>query len=143
MNRWIAIIWSARSSVNIQYRMEAIKAYEKQALPLLKDISELYRIERQATDLGLSHERRGLFRHAKAKPVLKRLQRRFRGLEGGLPLFGKLREAVTYAPQGRLALGGYLQHRDVSGMPRPGATHRRRGSAGRVPTGVLEPTIVL
>lgn len=28
-------------------------------------------------------------------------------------------------------------------MPRPGATHRRLGSAGRVLTGLLEPTIVL
>jgi transposase len=44
-----------------RYVLEAIKADERQALPLLKDISELYRIERQATDLGLSHERRGLF----------------------------------------------------------------------------------
>ena len=59
---------------------------------LNEDISELYRIERLATDLGLSHARRGIFRHAKAKPVLKRLQRRFRALDGGLPLFGKLRE---------------------------------------------------
>jgi hypothetical protein len=28
-------------------------------------------------------------------------------------------------------------------MPCPGATHRRLGSAGRVLTGLLEPTIVL
>jgi transposase len=80
-----------------RYVLEAIKADEKEALPLLKDISELYRIEQQATDMGLSHERRGLYRHAKAKRVLKRLQRRFRALGRDLPLFGKLREAVTYA----------------------------------------------
>jgi transposase len=92
-----------------RYVLEAIKADEKPALPLLKDISELYRIERQATDLGLSHERRGLFRHAKAKPVLKRLQRRFRALERDLPLFGKLREAVTYANNRWRSLAQYAK----------------------------------
>ena len=80
-----------------RYVLEAIKADEMQALPLLRDIDELYRIERQATELGLTAARRGMFRHAKAKPVLKRLQRRFRSLERGAPVFGKLREAVTYA----------------------------------------------
>jgi transposase len=80
-----------------RYVLEALKAEEAQALALLKDITELYRIERQATALGLSLAHRGLFRHAKAKPVLKRLQRRFRALEREAPLFGKLREAVNYA----------------------------------------------
>jgi transposase len=80
-----------------RYVLEAVKADEAQALPLLKDITKLYRIEREATDLGLSYAQRGLYRHAKAKPVLKRLQRRFRALERDAPLFGKLREAVTYA----------------------------------------------
>ena len=36
-------------------------------------------------------------RYAKAKPILKRLQRQFRALERDTPLFGKLREAVVYA----------------------------------------------
>jgi transposase len=80
-----------------RYVREAVKAGEAQALPLLKDITRLYRIEKEATNLGLSHVQRGLYRHAKAKPVLKRLQRRFRTLEREAPLFGKLREAVTYA----------------------------------------------
>ena len=80
-----------------RYVLEAVKANEAEALPLLKDITELYNIEQQATDLGLTHARRGAFRHAKAKPVLKRLQRRFLKLQRNLPLFGKLREAVTYA----------------------------------------------
>lgn len=80
-----------------RYVLEAIKADEMQALPLLKDIEELYGLERQATKLGLTAAQRGLFRHAKAKPVLKRLQHRFRALERDMPLFGKLREAVTYA----------------------------------------------
>lgn len=80
-----------------RYVREAVKAGESQALPLLKDITRLYRIEKEATHLGLTHAQRGLYRHAKAKPVLKRLQRRFRALERDAPLFGKLREAVTYA----------------------------------------------
>jgi hypothetical protein len=80
-----------------RYVLEAVQANEAEALPLLKDITELYNIEQQATDLGLTHARRGAFRHAKSKPVLKRLQRRFLKLQRNLPLFGKLREAVTYA----------------------------------------------
>jgi transposase len=80
-----------------RYVLEAVKAQETQALPLLKDITELYGIERQATQMGLTDTRRGAFRHAKAKRILKRLQRRFRALERQAPLFGKLREAVTYA----------------------------------------------
>ena len=80
-----------------RYVLEAIKADEMQVLALLRDIDELYAIERQATKLGLTPDRRGMFRHAKAKPVLKRLQRRFRALEKDMPLFGNLREAVIYA----------------------------------------------
>jgi transposase len=80
-----------------RYVLEAVKAHEMQAVPLLQDITELYAIEQQAKDLGLNHVRRGAWRHAKAKPVLKRLQRHFRALERDAPLFGKLREAVTYA----------------------------------------------
>jgi transposase len=80
-----------------RYVLEAIKADEAQALPLLKDITELYNIEKRATALGLTYAQRGGLRHAKAKPVLKRLQRKFLKLKRDLPLFGKLREAVTYA----------------------------------------------
>lgn len=80
-----------------RYVLDAIKSDEHQALPLLKGISELYRIERQAKDRGLTHEQRGYFRHAKAKPVLKRLQAQFRALERTAPPSGNLREAVTYA----------------------------------------------
>jgi hypothetical protein len=80
-----------------RYVLEAIKAREMQAVPLLKNITELYAMGQQAKDLGLSHAQRGALRHAKARTVLKRLQRRFRALERQAPLFGKLREAVTYA----------------------------------------------
>lgn len=70
---------------------------ERQAIPLLRDITELYRIERLARLLGLTHEERALLRHARAKPVLRRLQRKFRALEHTAPASGNLREAVTYA----------------------------------------------
>ena len=80
-----------------RYVLEAVKAGEKAALPLLKEITRLYRIERQATDRGMNATQRGALRYAKAKPILKRLQRQFRALERDTPLFGKLREAVVYA----------------------------------------------
>jgi len=80
-----------------RYVLDAIKSDEHQALPLFKDITELYRFERQAKDRGLTHEQRGYFRHAKAKPVLKRLQAKFRALERTAPASGNLRDAVTYA----------------------------------------------
>jgi transposase len=80
-----------------RYVLDAIKSDERQAIPLLRDITALYRIERVARVLGLSHEARGLLRHAQAKPVLRRLQRKFRALEHTAPPSGNLREAVTYA----------------------------------------------
>jgi transposase len=80
-----------------RYVLDAIKSDERQAIPLLRDITQLYRIEKLARQLGLSHEQRGLLRHARAKPVLKRLQRKFRALEHAAPPSGNLREAVTYA----------------------------------------------
>jgi transposase len=80
-----------------RYVLEAIKSDERQAIPLLRDITELYRIERLARLMGLTHEQRGLLRHVRAKPVLKRLQRKLRALERTAPPSGNLREAVTYA----------------------------------------------
>jgi len=80
-----------------RYVLDSVKSDERDAIPLLRDISELYRIERSAQALGLTHEERGLLRHAQAKPVLKRLQRQFRALERTAPPSGNLREAVTYA----------------------------------------------
>jgi hypothetical protein len=80
-----------------RYVLDAVKSDELEALPLLKDITELYRIEKAAKERGLTPERRGYFRHAKAKPVLKRLQRQFRALDRTAPPSGNLREAITYA----------------------------------------------
>jgi transposase len=80
-----------------RYVLDAIKSDEREALPLFKDISELYRLERVAKDRRLTDEQRGYFRHARAKPVLKGLQAKFRELERTAPPTGNLREAVTYA----------------------------------------------
>jgi len=80
-----------------RYVLEAVKAGEVAAVPLLKEITGLYRIERQATERGMNADQRGALRYAKAKPILKQLQRQFRALERDTPLFDKLREAVIYA----------------------------------------------
>jgi transposase len=80
-----------------RYVLDAIKSDEHQAVPLLKDITQLYRIERQAKERGLTYEQRSYLRHAKAKPILKRLQAKFRTLERAAPPSGNLRDAVTYA----------------------------------------------
>ena len=80
-----------------RYVLDAIKANELEALPLLRDITALYQIERQAKKQEMTHEQRGHWRHAKAKPVLKRLQRKFLKLAANPAVTGNLREAVTYA----------------------------------------------
>jgi transposase len=80
-----------------RYVLDAIKANELEALPLLRDITTLYRIERQAKKRELSHTQRGYWRHGKAKPVLKRLLSKFRALAANPAIVGNLREAVTYA----------------------------------------------
>lgn len=92
-----------------RYVLDALKSDERQAVPLYKDISELYRLERVAKDQGLTDEQRGYFRHAKAKPVLKRLQAQFRELEHTAPPTGNLRDAVTYAKNRWQHLSGYAK----------------------------------
>jgi Transposase IS66 family len=63
-----------------RYVLDAIKSDEHQAVPLMRGITALHRIEAQADAWNLTSERRGLYRHAKSKPILKRLQRKFRKL---------------------------------------------------------------
>ena len=92
-----------------RYVVDALKSDERQAVPLYKDISELYRLERVAKDRGLTDEQRGYFRHAKAKPVLKRLHAQFRELEHTAPPTGNLRDAVTYAKNRWQHLSGYAK----------------------------------
>jgi transposase len=75
----------------------AVVCNDPDALPLLKEITRLYRLETVADERGLTPVQRGYFRHAKAKPILKELHRRFLDLDRGKPLDGHLRTAVTYA----------------------------------------------
>ena len=59
---------------------------------------------------------RGALRYAKAKLILKRLQRRFRALERDTPLFGKLREAVIYANHRWRNLARYAESSAVTSL---------------------------
>jgi transposase len=87
----------------------SLTALASHALPLLRDITALYQIERQATKQEMTHEQRGHWRHAKAKPVLKRLQRKFLKLAANPAVTGNLREAVTYATNRWPFLAGYAK----------------------------------
>ncbi len=89
--------------------VEAVRADELEALALLKDITELYRIEREADVRGLSVLQRGYWRHGLAKPVLKRLQRRFLALSATALPASRLGEAVTYANNRWPHLAGYAK----------------------------------
>ena len=80
-----------------RYVLDAIKFDEHQAVPPMRGITALHRIEVQADALNLTSERRGLHRHAKSKPILKRLRRKFRKFAHTAPSSGHLRDAVTYA----------------------------------------------
>jgi transposase len=80
-----------------RYVLKAMVANEAEMTPILKDITELYRIERRAKRLKLSHEERGHCRHLYAKPILKRMQKAFRKLKDWPALEGDALEAVTYA----------------------------------------------
>jgi transposase len=89
--------------------LEAVRADEADAIPLLREITDLYRIEREADRRGLTTEQRGYWRHGLAKPVLKRLQRRFHALAATALPASKLGEAVTYAMNRWAHLAGYAK----------------------------------
>jgi hypothetical protein len=93
-----------------RYVLAAVEAGHKEAIPLFEDISELYAIETEAKLRGLTPAQRGLLRHAKAKPVLKRLQKGFLKLKKrSEPLLGKLEDAVTYATNRWSHLAAYAK----------------------------------
>jgi transposase len=79
-----------------RYVFAAFLDQEPLAIPLLDGIGELYAIEREAEERGFNHFQRGQWRHAKAKPILKRLQRQLLQLDADPAVQGKLKEAVTY-----------------------------------------------
>ena len=93
----------------------ALKANEAEALPLLQEIGKLYGIEDQAEEWArarkqdLTDTQRGYFRHAYAKPILKRLQKRFLELRARPGLFGNLRKAVIYGTKRWRELARYAK----------------------------------
>jgi hypothetical protein len=50
-------------------------------VPFLEEIAKLYAIEKDATARGLPGVQRGCPRHAKARPILKELQRMFQAAQ--------------------------------------------------------------
>jgi len=80
-----------------RYVLEAIKSDERQAIPLLRDITELYRIERLARLLGLTHDQRGPAAPCQGKAGLEAPAAQAPRLEHTAPPSGNLRDAVTYA----------------------------------------------
>jgi len=67
------------------------------ALALVKEIGELYAIEREATERGYSAAQRGYYRYAKCRPVFKRLKARFEELKRTELPSSHLADAASYA----------------------------------------------
>jgi len=80
-----------------RYVLRAMVANQHEMQPILRAILELYRIERRAKRLKLSHAERGHYRHLFAKPILKGMQKVFLRLKDSEKLEGAALEAVTYA----------------------------------------------
>jgi transposase len=76
---------------------DAIKAGDANAVPFLEEIAKLYAIEKEATGGGLTDEQRGCLRHAKARPILKKLQRMFQAARQTTLPKSALGEAARYA----------------------------------------------
>ena len=77
--------------------VDAIKAGDADAVPFLGLIAQLYAIEKDATARGLSDVQRGYLRHAKARPILKELQRMFQQAQRTSLPKSALGEAARYA----------------------------------------------
>lgn len=76
---------------------DAAKAGEAAAVPLLLDIGRLYAIEKEADERGLTDNQRAALRHARARPILRELQRRFAELQRTELPRSLLGEAARYA----------------------------------------------
>jgi len=68
-----------------------------EAVPLLLEIGELYAIEKNANERELTDGQRGCLRHAKARPLLKNLQRMFADAQKCALPRSALGEAARYA----------------------------------------------
>ena len=67
------------------------------ALALVKEIGELYAIERQADERGYTDAQRSYYRYAKCRPVFKRLKARFEHLKRTELPSSHLGDAAQYA----------------------------------------------
>lgn len=96
-----------------RYVLAAMVAHEAEMAPILKDITELYRIERRVKRLKLTLEQRGLYRHALAKPILKPMRKAFWELKHDPKKTARLEgdglEAVTYAHRRWQHLASYAK----------------------------------
>jgi transposase len=94
----------------------ALKAHEVSMVSVYRDIRSLYRIEALAESMKLTHVQRGHLRHLKAKPLLRRIQRKLWDIRANNPAarFGKLKEVVDYA---------YFNWRQLAAYARLGSGH--------------------
>jgi transposase len=76
---------------------DAIKTGDAAAVPLLLEIGKLYAIEKSANERDLTDHQRGCLRHAKARPILKNLQRMFADAQKAALPKSALGEAARYA----------------------------------------------
>jgi transposase len=67
------------------------------ALALMREIGELYAIEREAAERGYSAAQRGYYRYAKCRPVFRRLKVRFEALKRSELPSSHLADAAGYA----------------------------------------------
>jgi hypothetical protein len=61
--------------------VEALKSGEQKALPLLREINELYAIETQVKERGYSPVQRSYYRYGKCRAIFKRLKTHFEELK--------------------------------------------------------------
>ena len=76
---------------------DAVKAGEPAAVSLLLEIGKLYAIEKDAAERRLTEHQRACLRHARARPILKDLQRAFTELQKSELPRSLLGEAARYA----------------------------------------------
>jgi transposase len=76
--------------------VEALKSGEQKALPLLREINELYAIETETRERGYTSAQRSYYRYGKCRPVFKRLKARFEELKRTELPSSHLGEAAKY-----------------------------------------------
>jgi hypothetical protein len=77
--------------------VDAIKSGEQKALPLLREINELYAIETHAKERSYTPTQRGYYRRGKCRQIFKRLKKRFEELKRTELPSSHLGDAAKYA----------------------------------------------